>query len=256
MKTKTKSIHNSQEVLEYWNKDQVESMYDKNLLNLEIKLIKDRIAEKSKILDAGCGEGEGTLEYSKIPGVKIHAVDFSETRLKKAAKRLSKENNITLKKVDFLGTYSLDRDYNAITSQRFLINLMEWKLQRRVLLDFKSMLKKGGKLIMLEGSIDGVKALNKLRKEFRLSPIPIKWHNLFLNDKTLVSFMKSIGMELVDEDGLGEYFMLTRGIKPLFDKELNWNSGFNSIASSSKIKNILKMGPICSRLKLWVFKKN
>src|SRR3989344_9046879 len=106
---KSKIIHNSKEVLEYWDRADVESMYDKNLLNLEIRLIKDRITQNSKILDAGCGEGESTLEYSKIPGVKIHAVDFSETRLKKAAKRLSKHSNVTLKKVDFLGKYSLNK---------------------------------------------------------------------------------------------------------------------------------------------------
>ena len=98
MKTKTKPIHNSQEVLKYWNQDDVESMYDKNLLNLEIKLIKKRITEKSKILDAGCGEGEGTLEYSKIPGVKVHAVDFSETRLNIQGFLEGKGKNIICKK--------------------------------------------------------------------------------------------------------------------------------------------------------------
>ncbi len=255
MKTNIKHIHNSQEVLKYWNEDQVESMYDKNLLDLEIRLIRDRITQNSKILDAGCGEGEGTLEYSKIPGVKIHAVDFSETRLKKAAKRLSRYSNVSLKKVDFLGTYSLDKNYDFIISQRFLINLMGWKLQRKVLLDFKSMLKRDGKLVMIEGSIEGVETLNKFRAAFGLNPIPVKWHNLFFNDKTMINFMKKNNFIFVEEDGLGEYFMLTRGLRPYFEKELNWNSKFNKIASSPKIKGILKLGPVCSRLKLWVFKK-
>lgn len=255
MKTKIKPIHNSQEVLKHWNRDDIESMYDKNILNLEIKLIKDRITKKSKILDAGCGEGECTLEYSKILGVKIHAVDFSEARLKKAAKRLSNRSNVTLKKVDFLGTYFLDKDYDTIISQRFLINLTGWKSQQKVLLDFKSMLKQGGELVMLEGSIEGVETLNKLRKAFGLNPIDIKWHNLFFNDRTLMNFMKRNNFISVKEDGLGEYFMLTRGLKPYFEKELNWNAKFNKTASSPEIKKILNLGPVCSRLKLWVFKK-
>lgn len=250
-----KTVHNSKQVLEYWNQDEVESMYDKNLLKLEIQLIKERIPKNSKILDAGCGEGEGTLEYSKIPGVRLHAVDFSETRLKKAAKRLSNHSNVTLKKVDFLGTYSLDKDYDAIISQRFLINLMEWNLQQKVLLDFKSMLKQGGKLILLEGSMEGVEELNKLRSTFGLKPIPVKWHNLFFNDKTLINFMEKNNFILIEEDGPGEYFMLTRGLRPYFEEELNWDSAFNKIASSSKIKSILNLGSACSRLKLWVFKK-
>lgn len=254
-KNSKKIVHNSQEVLEYWDQNNVESMYDKNLLNLEIRLIKDKLTQNSKILDAGCGEGEGTLEYSKLQGVKIHAVDFSETRLLKAAKRLSKHRNVTLKKVDFLGTYFLDKDYDTIISQRFLINLMEWKLQQKVLLDFKSILKKGGKLVVLEGSLEGVEALNKLRGVFGLGSIPVKWHNLFFNDKALINFMKRSNFKLVEEDGLGEYFMLTRGLRPYFEKELNWDSKFNKIASSPKIREVLNLGPIYSRLKLWVFEK-
>ena len=60
MKVKSKHIHNEKGVLEYWNRDDVESMYDKNLLKLEIQLIKQRLTKNSKILDAGCGEGEGS----------------------------------------------------------------------------------------------------------------------------------------------------------------------------------------------------
>lgn len=249
-------VQNYNQVLEYWNQNTVESMYDKNLLNLEIDLIKKRIPKKSKILDAGCGEGEGTLEYSKIPQVLIHAVDFSDTRLKKASKRLIKCRNIFLKKINFLADYSLDNDYDIIISQRFLINLMGWKLQKKVLADFKSMLKKGGKLILLEGSINGVKSLNHLRGLFGLKEIPVKWHNLFINDNKLIKFMESIDMSFLEEDGLGEYFILTRGIKPIFEKDLSWDNQFNRIAASLKLKEVLNLKGNCSRLKLWVFKKS
>lgn len=250
-----KSIHNNGEVLEYWNRNDTESMYDKYLLNLEIRLIKEKIKRGSKILDAGCGEGEGTLQYSKIPEVKIDAVDFSETRLKKAARRLSKQKNVSLKKVDFLKSYSLDQNYDFIISQRFLINLMEWKLQKKVLLDFKSMLKKGGKLILLEGSIDGVNSLNNFRKIFNLKPIPVKWHNLFFDDSKLIKLMESNGMKLMEVDGLGEYFILTRGIRPLLENKLSWSSSFNKNASSAEIRDMLGWGANFSRLKLWIFKK-
>ena len=54
MKDKGKQTHHKKEVLEYWNRDDVESMYDKYLLKLEIELIRERILKNSKILDAGC----------------------------------------------------------------------------------------------------------------------------------------------------------------------------------------------------------
>ena len=46
------------------------------------------------VLDAGCGEGEGTLEYASGNNVILHGADFSETRLSKAnslLKNLEKE---------------------------------------------------------------------------------------------------------------------------------------------------------------------
>lgn len=250
-----RKIHNNKQVLEYWEKEEVESMYDKYIINLEIRIIKKRIIKNSKVLDVGCGEGEGTLEYSSVPGVKITAIDFSTTRLRKATERLGLRRNVVLKKIDLLKNYSLGKNFDIIVSQRFLINLMEWDLQKKVLLDLKPLLKKGGKLLMLEGSMDGVSSLNNFRKLFGLEPIPVKWHNLFFEDKKLRKFMEENNFRLVEEDGLGEYFMLTRGVRPYFEKNLDWNVEFNKIASGDAVKELLCLKIICSRLKLWVFEK-
>ena len=248
-------IHNQKQVLEYWNDDNVASMYDKHLLNAEIELIRKHIPEGSKVLDAGCGEAEGTVVYSSIPGTVVHAVDFSETRLQKARERLSDRANVTFQQVDFLGTYQLDNDYDVVVSQRFLINLMEWKLQQRVLLDLAAMLKPGGRLLMLEGSRQGVDSLNEFRAAMELEPIPVKWHNLFFDDGALVGFMNDHGCRLLAEEGLGTYFLLTRGVRPLLDQALNWDSDFNRLAAAERTAELLQLGPKFSRLKLWVFQK-
>jgi SAM-dependent methyltransferase len=248
-------IHNQKQVLEYWNDDNVESMYDKHLLNAEIELIRKHIPEGAKILDAGCGEAEGTIVYSSVPGAVVHAVDFSETRLQKARERLEGRSNVTCKQVDFLGTYQLDDDYDVVVSQRFLINLMEWELQQRVLLDLAAMLKPGGRLLMLEGSRQGVDSLNEFRAAMGLEPIPVKWHNLFFDDGALVGFMGEHQYRLVAEEGLGTYFLLTRGIRPVLDQTLNWDSDFNRLAAAARTDELLQLGPKFSRLKLWVFQK-
>jgi SAM-dependent methyltransferase len=255
IKSTARKVHTPREVLEYWNQKATESMYDKNLLNLEIELIRDRIPANSKILDAGCGEGEATLVYSQIPKVKIDAVDSSDTRLKKASRRLAQRKNISLKRVDFLGRYSLPNDYDIVVSQRFLINLPDWELQKKVLLDLARLLKPKGKIILLEGSVQGVNSLNVFRRIFGLDPIPIKWHNLFFDDKLLIKLMRSHGMELIEQDGLGEYFMLTRGVRPIFDKKLDWSAKFNKDASTAEVRRILNLKETCSKLKLWVFGK-
>jgi ubiquinone/menaquinone biosynthesis C-methylase UbiE len=247
--------HNNENVLNYWNQPEVESMYDKYLLNAEIEMIRSRIIPNSKILDAGCGEGEGTLEYSKIEGTEIHAADFSDVRLEKAKERLAGRTNIRLYKIDFLEPFSLDNDYDFIISQRFIINLMQWALQKKVILDFASRLKPGGKLLLLEGSRDGVLELNAFRASLGLEPIAIKWHNLFLENRKMEHFLNDNGLRVLEKDGLGEYFLLTRGIRPFFDKNLSWDNTFNKITSGETIRSLLNLKDRFSRLALWVIQK-
>ena len=248
-------IHNSEQLLAYWNRQDVESMYDKHLLNAEIELIRRRIPANTKILDAGCGEGEGASVYSGIAGVVVHAVDFSETRLDMARQRLAGRKNVWLKQVDFLKEYTCDSDYDLVISQRFLINLLEWSLQQRVLLDLMNRLRPGGRLLMLEGSRQGVDSLNELRSAWGLQPIPVKWHNLFFDDTELINFMQQNGYSLIEQDGLGTYFMLTRAIRPTLDADVKWDCDFNRLAARPSMSDLLGFKTAFSRLKLFVFQK-
>lgn len=247
--------HDNKEVLAYWERPDVESMYDKNLLRAEIELIARRVAANSKILDAGCGEGEGTVVYSSIPGAIVHAVDFSATRLALARQRLAGRDNVVLKQADLLNELCLDDDYDVIVSQRFLINLMEWQLQQRVLLKLMQLLKPGGRLLMLEGSQQGVDSLNQLRSSLGLPPIPVKWHNLFFDDEALIRFMQGNNYRLIEREGLGAYFTLTRAIRPLLDSDLSWDCEFNRLAALPAVADLLALGAKFSRLKLFVFQK-
>jgi len=249
-------VHNQAEVLDYWNNEEVESMKDKNLVAAEIRLISHQIPEGAKILDAGCGEGEGTLLYSSIPESVVHAVDFSETRLKKAKERLAGRANVVLKQVDFLGSYLLANDYDVIVSQRFLINLMEWELQQKVLLNLMAMLKPDGKLLMLEGSRQGVDSLNDFRAACGLEPIPVRWHNLFFDDVLLTDFMAQHGYPLLGQYGLGDYFLLTRGVRPALEAGPYSDCEFDRLAATDRIAHLLGLGVKFSRLKLWVFGKS
>jgi SAM-dependent methyltransferase len=242
-------------VLDYWNKDDVESMYDKHLLNAEIRLVKAWITPEAKLLDAGCGEGEGTLEYARV-AARVHAADFSVTRLRKAEELLGNAPNVQFRQVDFRQDFTLDSDYDVVVTQRFLINLMEWKEQQRVITKLVSLLKPGGRLLMLEGSQPGVDELNRFRAVGGLPPIPVRWHNRFFDDREMVDFISQNGWKLQAVQGLGGYFLLTRGVRPLLDKELNWDCEFNRIAASPGLTELVAIDPVrFSRLKLWVVER-
>ncbi|PIP52054.1 hypothetical protein COX09_03660 [Candidatus Beckwithbacteria bacterium CG23_combo_of_CG06-09_8_20_14_all_47_9] len=229
---KTNKVH------KYWENQNNPSMEDKFLLNLEINLIKKQLGP-GKILDVGCGEGEGTYAYSKIKGVIIEGIDYSETRLKMARKNFP---GINFKKIDLLQKYKLNK-YDYIISQRCLINLINWTQQKKVIKDLIALLKPNGKLILLEGSKQGVIELNKFRAKLNLKPISIRWHNKFIDDNNLIN------AKFVLTGNLGGYFLLTRGISPFFKPNPNWNCTFNKLATK------IEMDSKFSRLKLWIYQK-
>ena len=102
-------------------------------------------------------------------------------------------------------------------------------------------LKPQGKLILCEGSLQGVKSPNNLRRKFKLEPISIRWHNVFIDDRKLIKEE----FKLIDD--FSGYFLFTRVARPFFDKDLNWDCTFNRLARDISL-------PIgCSRQKVWQF---
>ena len=172
-----------------------------------------------------------------------------------AKRRLAGRDNVLLRQLDFLKAHELDKDYDFVISQRFLINLPDWVLQQEVLLDLMSRLKPGGKLLMLEGSQQENDALNEFRAAVGLKPILERWHNVFFDDDLLIGFMQRNNFSLVEQDGLGAYFVLTRGVRPMLDTVLNWDCDFNRLAAIPVIAERLGFKERFSRLKLFVFAK-
>ena len=68
-------------------------------------------------------------------------------------------------------------------------------------------------------------------------------------------FMQRIGYGLIEQDGLGAYFMLTRGIRPLLDSNLSWDCEFDRLAAMPAIDDLLGFRTKFSRLKLFVFQR-
>lgn len=213
-------------------------MPDKYAVQLEVKAIKKQLGP-GNMLDVGCGEGENTQKFSQIRGIMVTGIDYSQNRLKLARKNCPRIKFITADLTKKLPPTK----YDYIVSQRFLINLPNWQQQKQVISHLINSLKPKGKLILCEGSLQGVKKLDDFRAKFKLAPIPIRWHNTFIDDNNLQKF----GFKLID--GFGGYFLLTRGIRPFFDQDLNWNSRFNRLAA--KISLPVKY----SRIKIWQFIK-
>lgn len=223
---------------QYWNDLSHPSMPDKIYVNLEVEAIK-RCLGPGKVLDVGCGDGENTQKFSRIKGITVTGIDYATNRLKLAKDKCPRVKFFT---ADLTQKLLLEK-YDYIVSQRFLINLESWEQQKQVIINLINSLKKHGKLVLCEGSLQGNKTLNQFRAKFKLEPIPIRWHNVFIDDNNLAK----LGFKLID--GFGGYFLLTRGVRPYFDHDLNWDSQFNNLAKS------ISLPTKYSRIKVWKYTK-
>lgn len=228
-------------------------MYDKVLLASESREIAKHIPPLSRVCDAGCGEGEGTAEYA-AKALEVEAFDNSDTRLAMAKARLAGSSNIVFYKQDVREPFGVGGRFEVVVSQRVLINLSSWEEQKKAFDNMVRATKK--RLILSEGSNNGVGALNAFRGLYGLPPIPVPSHNRFLDDDELLNHAHRSGLMLVESVGLGAFYLLTRGVQPVLKSEFHWASMFNMISSGDDVKKLLPSLDKFARVKIWVFDKS
>ena len=112
---------------------------------MEIDRVLAHLSNGQTVLDVGCGNGYSTLCFSKaLPSSKIVGVDYSDSMIRHANVALAKSdvgnrieflvgNVLSLTSVPAIGK----RKFDAIVSERCLINLQNWEEQRAALLQMK-----------------------------------------------------------------------------------------------------------------------
>lgn len=253
----------SKEVDAHWDDPKVESQYDKNLMWLESRLITRQLPTDGKILDAGCGEGEGTHCYAIMnPRTHVVGLDRSPTRLKLATEGMRARgvlrDNMSFVQSSVTKMPFTNDTFNAVVSQRCLINLLTDEERQAAVEELVRVCKNGCSIICLEGSVEGNAGLNHTRSKHGLPPIDVKFHNRFFTEDEITKLFSDAGAELDYSRGLGGYLYLTRVVKPAVcaeaGAEVSWNTDFNVIASEEDFYgNISKHD--CDRLKMWVFTK-
>lgn len=202
-------------VQNYWEDPNTISIIDKNLHKIEIDIASKYLMPSDAVADIGCGDGQATVEYAKK--VKhITAIERSDFLLKKA-KAVAEEDklaNIKFKKADIL-TMDLKEQFDVVITQRLLINLLSWPEQQKGLLNIYRALKPGGRYIMIENTTDSFNALNEMRTEVDLSPIPQHWHNRFFDFEKLEKFLEG-KFQILKVWDLGLYYFLTRVYSQMF----------------------------------------
>jgi chemotaxis methyl-accepting protein methylase len=83
------------------------------------------------------------------------------------AKLLAKDQNLlgrlSFETLDILNIQQIPELFDIIYTERVIINLMEWDVQKKAIQNLFKMLKKGGAYIMCENSFEGISEINRLR---------------------------------------------------------------------------------------------
>ncbi|MEK7580862.1 MAG: class I SAM-dependent methyltransferase [Patescibacteria group bacterium] len=203
-------------VRKYWEDPSTVSIIDKNLHQLEIETASRYLKSTDELVDIGCGDGVATAAYAQKVK-KCTAYELSDYLRKKATENIKKANskNVKVKSGDILNMKKITEKPDVVITQRLLINLANWNEQKMAIENIYNMLKPGGLYIMIENTNDAYLALNKMRHQVGLEPIPIHWHNLFFDYHELTAFLKD-KFQLLNFHDFGLYYFLTRVYAQMF----------------------------------------
>ncbi len=223
---------NLDQIREYWmhqaqrvGESPAVSWSDKMVIEMEIREILKYLVDGDRVLDVGCANGYSTVQFAYQKNVTILGVDYIPEMIEQARRRLSVLESRLLGKVEFKtgDVTSLQVPtgvYDTVISIRVIINLAEWDLQVKGLRECARVLKPGGKLLLSEATLQGWHHLNKFRREWGLTDIPMPAFNHYLDQDQVIEALAP-EMELIDLSNFAStYYVGTRLLKPLLIKAL------------------------------------
>ncbi|MEA2393140.1 MAG: hypothetical protein QOJ82_1031 [Solirubrobacteraceae bacterium] len=208
---------------------------DFNLRELEIDLGTEYIRDDDAVLDVGCGLGVALREYATRRRIEAFGIDYSRNMVDGAKARLrevSPDLAIDFREASVTDLPFEDARFDVVTSHRCLMALLDWDLQQQALLEIRRVLKPGGTLVLMEGTLEGLERLNFFRRRFGLDEIEAGGQDRLLtlkfHEQELLEFVEP-HYELLRVQRFGMYYFLTRIVQPLlvapgapsYDHELN-----------------------------------
>jgi ubiquinone/menaquinone biosynthesis C-methylase UbiE len=201
---------------EYWERPDTISIIDKNLHQLEIQFVLRHLRPDHTFADIGCGNGDATAHYAAAVKQCV-AIERSSFLRERAAERIAEVglSNVTLVEGDLLDLSAHVGAFDVVLTQRSLINLPSWDLQKQALGEVYRALRPGGLYVMIENTNDANDVMNDYRGKVGLPPIPKHWHNLFLDMPVFTDFIQD-KFTLVERHGFSLYYLLTRVYVQMF----------------------------------------
>jgi len=242
--------------------DRYATSRDYNLRELEIEAI-GRHVRGGRVLDLGCGNGYTLLSLARRGGYdSLVGIDFAEKLIEGAHQLLARESMSV--RPEFLCGDAVahirglaDHSVDHVVTERFLLNLPDTDTQQLVIREARRAIRPGGQLVMCEGSMEGFRALNRVRAAMGLAEIVERSGEnasaIRFEDSDLEAYCASLGFRLVAKLGFHEYFVLSRLLHPLLvaPQPPRFGARINDLAR--QIQRHLPMQPDLGSNVVWVF---
>ncbi|MGA2494181.1 MAG: class I SAM-dependent methyltransferase [Roseiarcus sp.] len=171
---------------------------------------------QSRILDAGCGDGQTVFALAAEFGCRLVGRDYASSMIELAKTRLASDPNPL---VDFaIGDVRRVADefgaeaFDFVTTDRCLINLESEAEQYAAIEGIAKALKPGGRYLAIENFVEGNDRLNELRALFDLPPIAVRWHNRFFREGEFIERMRGCFRSVEKFEFSSAYYLATRVI--------------------------------------------
>lgn len=223
---------------------------------IEIEAIAKYVKDGMTVLEAGCGNGVTAIELAKRHAISIKGTDFAEEMVaeaKKMAEGHKLKGTLNFETLDILNLQEIKETFDMIYTERVIINLMEWEIQKKAITNIFKMLKPGGIFVMCENSHEGWEEINRFREMLQVSPYQHPWHNRYFRDSEIESIqVPGVRLENIDYYS-STYYLLSRVVNAylskLENKDPSYEAPINQIAK--QIPSVGKMG----QGRIWIWKK-
>ena len=226
----------------------------------ENQIIKNIKANKT-ILELGCGNGVILKKILKEKKIKSYlGTDFVKELIDNCKFKF-KSKNTKFKTLDMtlINKSSFPEKYDYIITKRAIQNILNHKLQLKVIDNVGYFLKKNGLMILVESSANAQKNINDLRKEYKLSKIIPPFHNLFFSDRKIKKHVFKNVIIVNIHPFASDFYYVTRLIYAIYakfslKKKPSFNHPLQKVALNISMNNKLSTTRY-SQVQKYIFKK-
>ena len=161
----------------------------------------------ARVLEVGCGNGMNCFGLAEqFPRMQLDGVDYTEEMVA-AAGEAAITNGVRERisfhvgnALDLSSIAGLQQEYDAVFTDRCLINLEKIELQLEAITGLAARVRRGGHLIMIENSLTTYERQNHLRTLLGLPARTPAAFNLFFDEAHILPHLASLGLKIEIED--------------------------------------------------------